>query len=326
VAQLNRNEIIELLKIPYSEFEQTIIPRAKDAYRAARGNGLLATAMLGYSNICKNTCMYCGMSAQNKNLRRFRMPPSEIIETAKNAWDMGFTRIFMVSGEDPGFGFENILDAVRGVKEQGFYISLACGEWNEEEYAKLRDAGVDEYVLKFEMSDEDVFNRLNPSTNFAKRTESIRMVRKSGLNLASGAIVDYPGQTLEQLADDILFAKELGITWAPNIPYLPAPGTPLSEEGGLPGSLEKNLRHIAILRILMPDINITAQQPGRNPKNGLADEQGNLDALNADANILFYDLLPKLLEREFKVVENRNVALFEHLHRMSELSGMPLVF
>ena len=325
MAAFSRNEIIELLGMPFDEFKRTVIPKAKAAYAEACGDVLFATAVLGYSNTCKNSCLYCGMRAQNRNLKRFRMSPDEIAQIAKHAHDMGFTRIFMVSGEDMGFGFDNIVQAVSGVKEHGFFISLGCGEFTEDEYKKLHDAGVDEYVLKFEMADESVFNRLNPSTTFAKRMDSIRSVKKSGLRLASGGIVDYPGQTSEQLADDILLAKDLEVSWAPNIPYQPAAGTPLSEEGGF-GSLEKNIRHIAILRILMPDINITAQQPGRQKESGLADEQGNLDALNAGANILFYDLLPKLLENEFRTVDNRNTANFEHLLRMSELSGMKLMF
>ena len=326
MASFTRNEIVELLKIPFDEFEQTIFPQAKAAYTEARGNVLLATAVLSYSNICKNSCLYCGMRSQNRNLKRFRMSPDEIIEAAKHAREMGFTRVFMVSGEDMGFGFDNILRAVRGVSDQGFFISLACGEFTEDQYRMFLDAGVDEYVVKFEMADEAVFNRLNPSTTFEKRMNSIRNIQKSGLRLASGGIVDYPGQTPEQLADDILLSKELGITWAPNIPYQPVIGSPLAEEGG-PGSPEINLRHIAILRILMPDINITAQQPGRMTENGMAsNEQGSLDALNAGANILFFDLTPKLLAQEFRAVDNRHAPAFENLRAMSEQSGMPLAF
>ena len=325
MVTFSRNEIVELLEMPFDDFERNIIPQAKSAYIKARGNVIVATAVLGYGNICKNTCLYCGMRAPNKNLRRFRMSPDEIVDTAKNARDMGFTRIFMLSGEDMGFGFDNILQAVRGVKELGFFISLACGEFTEDEFGRMRDAGVNEYALKFEMADEEVFARLNPSTNFAKRMNSIRNVQKSGMLLASGGLVDYPGQTTEQLADDILLAKELDISWAPIIPYQPAAGTPLAEEGGR-GSIETNLRHIAILRIMMPSININAQQPGKVIENGLADEQGNLDALNAGGNILFYDLLPLQTGQDFRPVDNRNTANYNHLHRMSELSGMPLVF
>lgn len=112
------------------------------------------------------------------------------------------------------------------------WVSLACGEYERSQYEELRAAGADEYVVKFEMSDRETFDRLNPSTSYDKRMNAIRWVKESGLLLASGNIVDYPGQTLEQLADDILLMKELEISWAPVIPYLPAQNTPLAAEGG----------------------------------------------------------------------------------------------
>lgn len=91
-----------------------------------------------------------------------------------------------------------------------------------EQYRELRAAGLDEYVMKFEMSHKDTFERLNPSTTFERRNQGIRWIREAGLLLGSGNIVDFPGQSLDELADDILLMKELEISWAPNIPFMPA--------------------------------------------------------------------------------------------------------
>jgi biotin synthase len=218
-----------------------------------------------------------------------------------------------------------LLYVVGSLKAIGFYISLACGEFSKGEYSELHESGADEYVLKFEMSQEDVFNRMKPSTDYKKRMRGIEWIKESGMRLASGNIVDYPGQTDEQIAEDILLMKQLEISWAPVIPYLPAKGTPLAEEGGR-GSLEKNLKEISILRIMMPGVNITAQQPGENLANGLADAAGNLNALRAGANMLFADMLPSTLARNFSVVDNRITLGLEHIKSMAEQSGMTLVF
>ena len=56
-------------------------------------------------------------------------------------------------------------------------------------YRDLADTGVDEYVLKFEMSDPVSFNRLNPSADFDKRMKAIESIRELGMKLASGNIV-----------------------------------------------------------------------------------------------------------------------------------------
>ena len=325
MSGFSRSEIVELLQIPIDEFKQTIVPQAKAAYVEARGNVIVPTAVMIVSNICRNTCLYCGMRAPNTNLKRFRLSPEEVVETSKRTRDMGFSRVFMISGEDMGYRFEDLLDAVRGAKAQGLFISLAAGVMTEGQFEQLRDTGVDEYVLKFEMADEVVFNRLHPSTNFKERFDCVRAVQRSGIRLVSGSILDYPGQTPGQLADDILMVRDLDVSWALNIPYRPAVGTPLAEEGG-PGRTDVNIRHLAILRTLMPGINLNAQQTGRGEESGSADEQATLDSLDAGANILFYHLLPEMLNQVYNREDYQNAASFEYMRRISELSGMPLAF
>lgn len=318
-----KQEIMELLSLPYDAFAQTVIPSAKQAYIDSRGNELVSSAMLGYSNICKNRCLYCGMRSGSK-VERYRIPADTVIESARVAKEMGFRRMFIISGEDPRYGYENLCKIIEGIKALGLHLSLACGEYDPGQYQEFADMGVDEYVIKFEMSQRETFNRLNPSTNFDQRMASIEAVKKAGMKLASGNIVDYPGQTLEMIAEDILLMKELDISWAPIIPYMPAAGTPLAAEGGR-GDIFLNLREIAILRLMMPDINITAQQPGRDLRKGLADDEGNLLALDAGANMLFADFLPDALVGKFSVIDNRVTLGLDHIRDMAVRSGMTLV-
>ncbi len=318
-----KQEILEILQMPKSIFEDEIMPTAKKAYRDAKGETLIVTSILGYSNICKNQCLYCGMRAGNNKITRYRMLPEDVIALARKAREQGFHRIFLISGEDPKYSFENLLYMVSEIKKMGMFISLACGEFSEECYLELKSAGAEEYAMKFEMSDEKTFNRLNPSTNFKKRMANIELIKKCGLKLASGNIVGFPGQTADQLAEDILLMKKLNISWAPVIPYMPAVNTPLAKEGER-GDLLTTLKEIAILRLMMPELNITAQQPGENISNGLADETGNMNAIKAGANVLFYDLLPEREAKDFRVIDDRNVTGTMHLHRIAELSSMAL--
>ena len=74
----------------------------------------------------------------------------------------------------------------------------------------------------------------------------------------------------------------------------------------------------------MPQVNITAGQPGEDPKNGFGDRQGNLDAIAAGANVLFADLLPAGKADAFHVVDNRNLPGLKHMETMSRLSCLEL--
>ncbi len=318
-------DILEVLRMPYDRYVDTVAPYAKQLHVEHNQNALTATAMLGFDNICRNQCLYCGMRAGNTALERYRMDRDDVLSAAAEAAGVGFQRIFLISGEDPKYGFNNLIYVVENLKKMGFFISLACGELSKEQYHALSSAGGDEYVLKFEMAQEQVFHRMKPSTNLKKRIQGMEWVKKSGMRLASGNIVDYPGQTDEQRAEDILLMKRLEISWAPVIPYLPVKGTPLAKEGGR-GSLEKNLKEISILRIMMPDLHITAQQPGENLANGLADPAGNLNALNAGADMLFADILPTALVKNFSVIDNRITLGLAHIKDMAERAGMILTF
>lgn len=117
--------------------------------------------------------------------------------------------------------------------------------------------------------------------------------------------------------------KELEISWAPNIPYLPAANTPLALEGG-PGSFLLNNKEMAILRLMLPNIKITAQQPGINPKTGLADETGNLNAIACGANLLFCDLLPDAKAKDFRPIDQRHVSGLKHCQEIAQLAGLTL--
>lgn len=316
-----KEDILNVLTMPEETFWNEVAPAACQTARAQFGDALMVTAMLAYSNICKNQCLYCGMRAGNQ-IPRYRIPPAEILELSQRARADGLRRMFLIAGEDKNYGFDNLLTLVSGLKKQGFALSLAAGELEKSQYQELHDAGVEEYVLKFEMSDPDSFNRLNPSTDFHKRMERAHWIKETGMKLGSGNIVDWPGQTQEELVQDILLMKELDISWAPNIPFLPAMGTPLAGERR--GDFLTNFKEIAILRLMMPHIKITAQQPGYDGKGGLSNTQGNLDAVACGANLLFCDLLPDAKANDFRPVDGRNVSGLKHCQDVAALTGLTL--
>lgn len=320
-----KKDILNVLSMPEEEFFSEIAAKAKEIHRTQNGDKLFVSSMLGYSNVCKNQCLYCGMRAGNSTVPRYRIEAEEALGAISSAAKSGFKRLFLISGEDPGYSFEKLLRMVSGAKAAGIdWISLACGEFERSRYAELKAAGADEYVIKFEMSDPDTFNRLNPSTSFKARMRSIEAVKELGFALASGNIVDYPGQTAEQLADDILLMQRLGISWAPIVPYLPAKNTPLAGEGG-PGSRLLNLKEIAILRISLPSIHITGGQPGKNLAEGFSSVDGTQAALSCGADMLFADLLPAARAEAFRVVDNRLLLGLEHIEKMAEMANMELI-
>lgn len=64
----NKAEILSVLNMPEDIFFEEIVPEAQKTFEATKGRNLTVTAMLGYDNICKNQCLYCGMRAGNHTI------------------------------------------------------------------------------------------------------------------------------------------------------------------------------------------------------------------------------------------------------------------
>ena len=319
---------MDVFRMSRKQYEAEYMKPAYELFLEKKG-GAVAMAMLGYSNICKNQCLYCGMRASNHLPKRYRFTADEILGLVRQSYDAGMRRLFLISGEDPKYPFEDLLKVIEQAKAMGFSrISLGAGEFSLEQYKELKAAGLAEYVMKFEMSHKDTFERMNPSTTFEKRNQGLEWIKAAGLDLGSGNIVDYPGQTLDELADDILLMKELDISWAPNIPYMPAAGTPLSvDENGKPnrpGSIDVLHREISLIRLLLPNADITAQQPGKDLSKGLSHPEGNKMAIETGANVLFVDMLPAAMAGAFNVIDNRMVKGLDYAKSIAEFAGVEL--
>jgi len=72
----------------------------------------------------------------------------------------------------------------------------------------------------------------------------------------------------------------------------------------------------------MPKVNITAQQPGEDFKNGLSDLNGNLNTLKAGANVLLIDMLPQELIENFNIIDNRMIKGLNHINKLITLYNL----
>src|SRR5690554_3073472 len=99
----SRQEILEILRMPFHRYADSILPYAKNIYLTENQNRLIGTAMLGFDNYCKNRCLYCGMRVENKSVKRYRISKEDVISSALTAREIGFRRVFLISGEDPAY-------------------------------------------------------------------------------------------------------------------------------------------------------------------------------------------------------------------------------
>lgn len=283
---LDKSAIVELLTaVPADELYR----RADDVRREAVGDDVHLRGLIEFSNICRNDCLYCGIRRGNRQVQRYRMTDDELVETAKRAVALGFQTIVLQSGEDMHFNQARMCRIIEQIKRMDVALTLSVGERDYEDFKAFRDAGADRYLMRIETTDRDLYHRLNPGMSWERRHECLLMIRELGYELGSGIMVGLPGQTVESIADDLLYLKDIGIDMAGIGPFIPHPETPLAGEAG--GTLEQALRTMAIMRILMPDINIpaTTAMESLHP-------QGRIMALQAGANVV----MPNVTEGEYR--------------------------
>ncbi len=284
---LSKNEIVRLLADEQNE--PALLKRADRIRKKYVGDAIHLRGLIEFSNICRNNCLYCGIRRGNGKVARYRMKEDELIETARRAAALGFKTVVMQSGEDMYYTQEKMCRIIEAIKKFDVAVTLSVGERSYGDYKAFREAGADRYLMRIETTDKDLYHRLDPGMSWQHRYECLLMIKELGYELGSGIMVGLPGQSLESIAADLMFLRRLGVDMAGIGPFIPHPETPLAGEPG--GSLHLALRTMAIMRLLLPDINI----PATTAMESLHPD-GRMMALQGGANVV----MPNVTEGEYR--------------------------
>ncbi|MBP5429865.1 MAG: [FeFe] hydrogenase H-cluster radical SAM maturase HydE [Elusimicrobiaceae bacterium] len=284
---LTRTEIVSLLACSES---QLLFQAADFVRKNYVGDGVYLRGLIEFSNYCKNDCFYCGLRRSNTQAQRYRLTPQQIIATAQQAAQYGYKTVVLQSGEDPQFDTDKMCHIIREIKKYDLALTLSIGEKTREEYAAYKQAGADRYLLRIETTDKALYEKLDPAMSWDNRVRCLNDLKELGYEVGSGSLVGLPGQTLESLADDLLFFKKLPVDMAGIGPFIPHPHTPLANEKTA-GHFELSLKMMSLMRLLLPDINIPATTAMET-----LHPQGRLLALQCGANVV----MPNVTQGEFR--------------------------
>ena len=285
--ELSRDEIIALLKD--DSINDELFKAADEVRKKYLGDEVHLRGLIEFTNICKRNCMYCGLRRDNKNLNRYRLSHEEIIDFAKKGVGYGYKTLVLQGGEDDYYTVERLVPIVKDLKALGVALTLSIGERPFEEYEALKKAGADRFLLRIETTDRELYEELDPGMSHENRIQCLKNLRKLGYEVGSGCLVGLPGQKIESLADDILFFKELDVDMNGIGPFIPNEDTPLKDAEG--GQFELALKVMAIVRLLLPDINIPATTAMET-----LNKQGRVIALQCGANVV----MPNVTEGEYR--------------------------
>lgn len=303
-----KDEIIELLN------ENDIEPLIKEAAVVKSkytSNKVFFRGLMEYSNICMKNCLYCGLGCENKQVNRYSATYEEVMEAAKIVLNNNYASMVIQSGERTDKEFvKSITRIVNDIKEMSsgkIGITLSCGEQSHETYKEWFEAGAHRYLLRIESSNEELYYRIHPKDerhSFKNRLNALYNLKELNYQVGTGVMIGLPFQTKEILADDLLFFKDFDVDMVGMGPYIEHHSTPLYQYRNLIPSkherFELTLKMIAILRIMMRDINVAATTAMQT-----LDPKGRELALRAGANVVMPNLTPLKYREGYAIYDNK---------------------
>jgi len=306
----DKERLIDLLNADTEE-SKFIFKEAERIRQKYIGNKVHLRGLIELTNKCSKNCLYCGIASSNTKIKRYCLNIDEIERAIKFTDDNNYGSIVIQSGELKSEEFvsyvEKILHKIVEISWGRLGVTLSCGEQSEDTYRRWREAGAHRYLLRIESSDENHYYKLHPKNekhNFQNRLNALKILKNSGYQTGTGIMIGSPFQTIENLADDLIFMREIDIDMCGMGPYIEHEDTPLFQYQNFCVSKEEkiqlSLKMIAILRIMMKDINIASTTAMQTLVNG-----GREMALEAGANILMPNTTPSNYRENYSLYKNK---------------------
>lgn len=312
---LDRNSIASILDNNDEKEAESLFKKAYNVKRKAVGEKVYLRGLVEISNKCRKNCLYCGIRSGNHSVNRYEISLEEVLAAARFAAGQGYASIVIQGGERTDKAFLDkitcILKEISKIRpdkgENSIGITLSLGEQPLEIYQEWFDAGARRYLLRIEASGKELYEKIHPADGnhcFETRIQALKDLRKCGYQVGTGVMIGLPFQTSLDLADDLFFFKDMDIDMCGMGPYIEHSMTPLYGHRSLVPSIHKrmdlSLKMVALLRIMMPDINIAATTAMQ-----ALDPMGREKAIMAGANVLMPNITAGEVRADYQIYQNK---------------------
>ena len=260
IEHLTKTEIIELLNAQGKLQE--------DLFRKARELRLNKVKVRGIIDI----------SPDGEDLDCYHLNSQSVIAIAKQIKAANLDTVVLQSRHNLECNtiLEEVIPLIKN--ELNLNIILSLGERSKEIYQKYAELGINSFALDFGTSDPILANNIF-HTPLKQRLRCLNFLQQLGVKVETGNLIGLPGQTLDNIAEDILLAIEIQPTVINCIPFI---RDYHSEE-----EINLVLNTMAIYRLAFKNSLITSVNALEKLKF-----DGKLMGINAGANLLNINFTP----------------------------------
>ena len=294
---LNEDELAKMLASTDEGLWREIFAAAREVKAKCGKTEVLPRGLIECSNICAKNCLYCGIRKGNAKVPRYLIPDEEVAACIDEARRRGYPAVAFQAGEIEGEAntayYERHIAMCRGRE-----VTLSLGEQTEEVYRRWKDAGAMRYLIRIETSNRELYAKIHPAEcSFERRLGCIRMLKRLGYVTGSGVMIGLPGQTIDDLAHDIVFYGDENLDMVGMGPYVAHPDSLMPDSRyQLPTTnYQLSLRMIALTRLYLWNVNIVAATA----LEALDPENGRRRGIDAGANVIMPNLTPEKFRVEY---------------------------
>lgn len=301
IKSMSKRELADLIAENKSNPSENLLSEAVEVRKKYYGKKVFVRGLIEFTNYCKNNCYYCGIRAGNKNVHRYRLTKEQIMDCCDEGHRLGFNTYVLQGGEDVYFSDDEMCDIIYKIKSRypKCAVTLSIGEKSRESYKAYKDAGADRYLLRHETADDNHYNKLHPSyMSLENRKNCLYTLRELGYQVGAGFMVGSPYQKSENLAQDLLFLKDLQPHMVGIGPFIPQKDSPFADERG--GTLELTLTMLALVRLMLPKVLLPSTTA-----LGTIDPTGREKGFNAGANVVMPNLSPTNVREDYALYDNK---------------------
>ena len=244
---LNKEEIIKLLQIEnYSEcYYRLLFIANKLSQKEYKNKGYIFAQIGLNSEPCSGNCKFCSLGNDNFSAEEIQSKSEEeILNATKSFTNSDIHSLFLMTTAD--YDFEKLIfigKKVRDILPGKIKLVVNTGDFDLESGSKLKDAGFTGAYHICRLNEG-----IDTDIDLGKRLETIEIINNIGLDLYYCVEPIGPEHSYNQIADEIIRARDYTIKYMAVMRRIPVENTPLFEKGMI--SSAELLKIAAVTRIV----------------------------------------------------------------------------
>lgn len=314
---LPKNEWIELIRSQSPELAEYLYACARNVRHQHYQHDVYIRGLIEFTNYCRNDCLYCGIRKSNQKAERYRLTREQILDCCTTGYELGFRTFVLQGGEDAFWNDERMIEMIGSIKSSfpDCALTLSIGEKTRTSYQQYYDAGADRFLLRHETFNSDHYAKLHPpALTAADRQRCLWDLKEIGYQVGTGFMVGSPYQTVEHLAEDMMFLQEFKPHMVGIGPFISHRDTPFADQTS--GTADQTLYLLALIRLLLPKVLL----PSTTALGSIASD-GRIKGILAGANVVMPNLSPSNVRAAYTLYDNKAFTgseAAESLHLLKE--------